>query len=446
MCGRVKILSLYILFKTCIELTYYYIISPIYKNALLPWTPNWESFGFSIVFVGAIAITLPNNEKKLSFFWCIIFDCISVIPCISLFWMISEPLHGAIYITLFDCIIHLFLKIFDRDFHYGIFVYNKRCTIIILRIIFFFYILSVTYLLTEKGIDFRSLSFLRDKEIYAARLEITFNMISRYLFNWCEKLFFPFFLSIYMFERKYLYMGIIILMQVLIFLSYANKTALFSIILVMGTFILFSNKKEIINTILGSTSIMMILVILSWECLGDDIFRDVKTLYAGILGMRVLFFPAFIKYRYFEFFENHEYVSFSEGLIGKILGFQSPYSQPVSTLMSAWVNGFGGSWNTGAVSDAYANIGEVGVLVAAIIIGVCLKFLDIFTCNLPACIKLAATCVYPFYLNDNGILTTLLTNGFIFMIILLGIYGNIFNQKNDKNCIRNVSLCNSNQI
>jgi len=406
--------------KACMEFAYYFAISPLYSYAKMIWKPNGISFILSIFFVTLIAISLPQRKEKISFYWCVLYDCFSIIPVISMFWMTSERSDTAFLVTAFDCIIHLILRI-EKKQRFRIHLGGKRGNAYFLQIMFYVYVLSTLYLVTKRGVDLRVLSFLRDKAIYEVREETSFTRITAYLFNWNEKLFFPLFFAISLHKGKIIDACITVGCQFLLFMSYGFKLSIFSIMFVAGFYVVLCNKEKIACIILKLFSaVMVLMVILSYS--GGRFFCKAGELITAFLGMMTLYFPAFIKFRFFEFFENHELLYFSEGMIGKIFGMQSPYGKPISLVMSEWVNGSGGSWNTGIVSDAYANLGVIGIVVVAVITGISLHILDSVTFHIPQYVKVTAICMYPIYMNDNGILTTFLTNGLVFMIFFLGLY------------------------
>lgn len=418
---KIGVIVCIFIYKICIEVVYCYAVSPIYKNALLPWEPDWNSFGWSIVFTFFIAITFPSIRPCFSCFFCALFDCYSIIPSLSLFWMKSESIESAFYIALFDCLIHLVLLNNGKFSSYNINIINKKSVVFILQLIFILYVLSSLYMVINRGIDYRVLSFLDNKEIYDVRSETKFSLLEGYLFNWNEKVFTPFFLSISLYEKRWFRVVITILCQLLLFLSFGYKLAIFSIGFILFFFILsVFQRKKIVLLIFGMLSISSLtMLVLN---ISETFMQNIGRLITGIYGMRALFLPAFLTFRYFDFFEGRSNLYFSEGIIGTILGIQSPYVKPIALIMSEWVNGRGGSWNTGVVGDAFANLDFGGLVLIPILLGYVLILCDRVTWHIPNCVILSSSCMYPIYMHDNGFFTSLITNGLLLMIILLGLY------------------------
>lgn len=274
-----------------------------------------------------------------------------------------------------------------------------------LKILFWVYVAASLYLFAKRGgIDSRAFDF---SDIYELRAEDNIKGLDGYLKNWCVKALFPFFF-LYTFEKKQYFRTVLCLvLQMLLYLSFGEKTTLFSMVLVTGVYFVYTLRKPAI-LFLGFSVVVLIPLIVYLENGDYD--------WLSSLSRRFCHVPSAIGYNYYDFFSSgNPHLWLSETMIGRLFGIPSPYPRT----FSYYISGGQGMANTGIVADAYANGGIYLCILFAIILGLVLLCYD----NLVNKRKhagvivgiLGYSCIN---LMDNGLLTSLLTNGMLLTLLL----------------------------
>jgi len=136
---------------------------------------------------------------------------------------------------------------------------------------------------------------------------------------------------------------------------------------------------------------------------------------------RVLYVPAILKFQYYDFFSVNPKVFFADGIIGKLLGVDSPYQRSVAYTIAYEFFGVESMANTGYWGDAYANMGVLGVILFSIVLVLIVKYIEINTNNLNISFVISSTFFSFYILNDGALLTNLLTGGQFLLMIMLTI-------------------------
>lgn len=122
---------------------------------------------------------------------------------------------------------------------------------------------------------------------------------------------------------------------------------------------------------------------------------------------------------------------FADGIIGKILSIESPFSEPAPFVISRFFsyNKVASNSNTGLFSDAYSNGGFILMIIVAIMFAFILYVIDSVTYKLPLYVVVGSFSYMMFVLNDTSLQTTLLTGGMGLMIILLLLFNSSIEEK-----------------
>ncbi len=288
---------------------------------------------------------------------------------------------------------------------------KSRTAKIWLNMIFVTYVFSTIYLIVKRGgIDIRALNF---DLIYDLRAENQISGFTGYLMNWSTKALCPFFLAYFYYRKKYIIMLSVILLQLMMYLSFGNKAFLLSIGVIFMGIVITKRGRYIREMVLCMTGLNITAYFLSNFGISDSLRTAIP--------YRLTFIPAQIQFQYYEFFSNREKLFFADGIIGKLLNIQSPFSQNISFVIGSYFshNGLGSNSNTGIFSDAYANGGIILMISIAIVFGIILNFIDSITEKIPLHISVGSVSYMIFILNDTALLTTLLTGGLWLVILLL---------------------------
>lgn len=169
----------------------------------------------------------------------------------------------------------------------------------------------------------------------------------------------PILFVLYLAEKKY---KLAIFVGFIIFLSFSvagHKSIIFKLFLAVLAYYFFTweRKRILLKGIIGviGISALEVLVLKS------------GTLYSLFIR-RVLFVPSQLHVAYYDFFQNHELLYFREGIL-RWLGFDSPYNMNITFLIGGHAMGnYETNANNGLFSDAYMNLGTLGVFVFPLII------------------------------------------------------------------------------
>ncbi|MCG7421230.1 hypothetical protein MHJ97_12575, partial [Macrococcus epidermidis] len=244
--------------------------------------------------------------------------------------------------------------------------------------------------------------------------------ILSYLVNWSVKVFAPFYLSYSIVKKKYFTASLIIVIQVLMYLSFGNKAFLFSIGLVL--IILYTISSRFIRNItLTLVGLNIFSVILYKYLKFDELFRAIP--------YRMIYIPAQLQFQYYDFFSIREKIKFADGLFGKLFGIESPYQHIAPLMISKHYYGSLYSANTGIFAEAFTNGGWIILIFFSVLLGILFLLIDITTYRLPLNLVIGSLSYILFVLNDTGLLTTLLTGGLLLMIILLVLLNSGWNKE-----------------
>lgn len=215
--------------------------------------------------------------------------------------------------------------------------------------------------------------------------------------------------------KKYVPALVMFFTQIIIFFVDGTKSTLFNLALeLLAYFYLLNGKRFIIGMtkfFFGISTISAVEhILLHSSIISKYIIR------------RLFFVPALLNYQYFEYFETHEYDYYRQslGFLGK-----SPYSLSLAKTIGAEYFGDAQmSANNGLFSDAYANLGFIGVFVMPIAIVFVFKIIESVTDNLPKKIWIVCVIQAFFAFNSSTFFTVLLTHGIIFIAFLLYVITN----------------------
>ena len=420
--SRIFYYFIFAVYKVLIEFTYYIGVSHWYSYLGFILQPNYLKCLVSYILFSLCVLIIPR-KYSLNGVLVSLFFSISTIPMLSFFWLADKELLFSLYAVLFFCIMacvsrvkvaKLSISINDTFTEYELFI----------TIIFFFYVIACVALGTLRGgIDFRAISF---SSIYQLRSEeVTSGIFEAYVSNWCAKAFFPMLTVYYLYTKRRIRVIICLVCQLYLYLCYGYKAYILSAVLTIVVFFVgrFFIKKRI-QTNCISLFILIAGLIPCWLSSLKGIVGKIGYIANNTYAMRMLFEPARIANGYFSFFSSNDKLFFSEGLIGKIFGLFYPYDTAIGFVITKFLNGEDAisNSNTGIVADSFSQIGFAGIILIALVAGLLILYLNRLIIRFPTyCI--AAAFFYPVVmLNDNPLLTNILTNGWFIDIIMLFLF------------------------
>lgn len=413
--SNLQIFGSFLIYKFVIEVIYIFYLSPVYSYYGLTTELNLEKLLFSNIFLVIISIIMPKKNKYPSTTLYFLLTLFLLIPALSYYWLNSQNTIYTLFLTLSFFTMALTLKLSRLNI-----LQKTNYTRKILMYCFFVYVVFSFLLFSyQGGFDVRVLDF---STIYDLREESTLPTLVGYILNWSAKVGTPFFFAYFYYKKMWLRMSIVLLIQLMLYLSYGYKAFLFSILLLLLCIIAFKRKNPRLFIVCSLAVVILFSTILKFNFSIDTLFVSIP--------YRMVFVPAQAQFQYYEFFSEFPKLNFSEGIIGSILDIKSPYSIPATNKISLHFYGQIFNQNTGVFSDAYANSGFGMMIVFSFVLGMILRAIDSTTKFIPSRIVIAGFSYIIYTLVDVSLLTTFFTGGLGFMIVLFILFNSELQSKN----------------
>jgi len=402
---------LYLLFyKIILEFIYVNTHSKLFAYA--GYVCNYNILRYLLAFLMFVicALIMPKKENKISNIFNLIIFMLSIVPMLILFafgnyyyWIILSCVACFILQSIIIRLNISFTKI--KGINYTNDLLRKG--------VFLFTILLIGVFFVQYGLpNFKNMGFYNISETRAtfSYKSVGFNLL---IGLFCRILN-PIMIAISFKEHKKFNVAILILIQVYIYSITGFKTYLFipAVVLVIQYI---KSERFFSNIALGLTSCVG-LAYLAFLFLKDNMI-------IGLIHNRVIFFPALIKYAYFDFFSNNEYIFFSQNSLSKIFGIQSSYTESVPNIIAKIYFDKPSMYaNTGYIADGFANLGIFGMFIMTIILAIILNYVDSISSKEKMPYLIALFIPYAISLNDGALIMTLFSGGmllviFIFMVI-----------------------------
>lgn len=229
-----------------------------------------------------------------------------------------------------------------------------------------------------------------------------------YMLNWVPKVILPF-LAVYFWYKDWLWPTVAVaVLSVIIYMFSPQK--LFIAALPFVSLVLYLSRR---NRLLSGLTAVSISVIVAGYALGT--LTDTVAL-AYLPSARLFFIQGRGQYLYVDFFKlgnPHLWLTTTPLNPGS-----SPYSQPVSYLVSGEFLGDPHNMNSGIFADAYAHADLLGVIALGPLLAGTGRLLDGVARRSDWRLVLAASATPLFMLTQVGFTIALATNGILFAIVL----------------------------
>lgn len=278
------------------------------------------------------------------------------------------------------------------------------------KFVLFFLIASFVYITYLYGLpNIKYLDFYKTSEIRKA-FE-TVNKLSALLLPLLGRIMIPISLAVSIKEKKWLWTFALIIFQVWLFLITGFKTYFFLSFVVIFFSVL--KIKDNISFTLGGMNLAII-----GSCLAFIATREIMI--PALIFDRVLFFPALIKYAYFDFFSKNPFLHFSQSTIGHILGMTSPYKTHFVYMIGDLYFGKPQMYaNTGYVADAFANAGLFGIILVCTLFAFIFVYVDMISTKQSNSYFLALLVPIAISFNDGALMTIFFSGGLAIILLIL---------------------------
>jgi hypothetical protein len=253
-----------------------------------------------------------------------------------------------------------------------------------------------------------ALTALNLTQVYEVRESVVYCFsILPYLLNWQANVFNPTLITIGLHKRKASFIATGGTLQVLLFLYTGHKSMIFSIPLVVVTYILVSNRAVFLG-LMKTFCVVISGALASYLVIGH-------TLLPSIFIRRLFFVPPMVRSSYFDFFTSHPYINLETSSLGFL--WSSPYTKSVSTLIGGrYLDG--ANANIGYLASAFADFGILGVIFFALVLGVILSTIEVSSYPIPMAVTSGIWVVPLFNVTASRLTTAILTHGLLFAFLV----------------------------
>ena len=233
--------------------------------------------------------------------------------------------------------------------------------------------------------------------------------IFAYLFQWQGNVINLFWFGISYRKKKYFGLFTSLLLQIWLFSVNGSKTLFFSQVFCILIVIIFI-KKISVNKIVVLIEFSQIISLISMS------FNKIDLL--ALLSHRLLFIPAQLPFKFYDFFSEHGVLNFSHSIFKRFVEY--PYEiSPYKLIGLKYFNSDTVNANTNFLGDSYMNWGLIGMIIFTFILSIIFILIDNISKNKDKALCLFITLIPIYLLTNGGLLTILLTSGLILSFILI---------------------------
>lgn len=398
---------LIIAFRGLLDVSYIIFVNPVFEYA--GFTLDISFLNYSISW-GFYLIALPFVNKKIevvSDYFFITFVLFVLAPLTSLYGLNDWPIQSVItnvFVFISFCFIvrgNLIKPPKIPTIKYGNYLVIGISIVSILFLLIWYPLSGASFNLDL----FKVYEFREENEELAS-----FGFLA-YFNNWIYQVFTIFAIGYFLNKKKWILVIIIVLVQVVFYGYSAHKSVLFGLILVFGTWYWYRKSNKAFIVPLGLCGIVILSLFLF-------VFFDEITL--GTLFIRRVFYvPAYLTFKYFEFFGSNDKVFWSNSILSQFIDY--PYDKSVPLLIGEFIGEPSASANNGFISSGYAHFGYCGIIFYTIFFAFIVKILDSITKQIDVLWLVLAITITPLRaaLISSDLFTTLLTHGLILTVFLV---------------------------
>ena len=397
-------------FKFTLEYSYYFILSNVFSSVGYILDINITRYLFSwLLYILSFLLLKPRfNYVKDYFFLTAVLGVIA--PLLVLWGLDYNRADFPVLINFLAIFLIYFSYIFffnNRGFKLPLVKNGKSISIISSVILIIF--LLIWYPISGARYN---ISFANVYDYRGANAELSAFGFFAYLTTWIYKVFAVFLLAYSLLKKRYFFSIFLFITFILFYMANTHKSVFFTPFLVLSFWYYFNRYNNLYVVPFGF-SILILSSIISYYFL-DDIWMT------ALFPNRVFEIPAHLTFKYFEFFQNNNFLLFSNSFLKNFIEY--PYNRDLANLISNYNGDPDSAANNGFISSAYAQGGVTVVFSYSIIIGFILSVIDkmVKKKEIKAWFALVILMV-PLrdFLISIDFLTTLLTGGMIWGLILI---------------------------
>ena len=402
---------LVILYKIVLELIYVRFVAEVYSYMGFLIDFSIIKLIESYILLALVYIFLPINGEKISNIAIQILFLLALIPILSLYALADRPRPFVYFSIIGFCLTVLTVKIFP-----GIVFRKVRLAKGPFFLAIGLFSLAVyVFLFKLNGIP--SLKAFSFDLVYEIRQEVQYGFLFGYFSKWQGRVINCFLIGIALYHRKYIAVILLMGLQVILFLTVAQKSYLINPLLVIFFFYAIKKRKVMQITLAALTSVLVFSLML----IENGLWR----LPASMLARRTMFVPAQISFYYYDYFSQHEkmYLSNSKVTLGLIDNpYEDKFESNANMIGLFYLGDENIHANTGYLADAYMNFGLLGVLAFSVLLGIILVLVDSLSNGLDRRVAMAAVIGPVVSLVNGALLTVMFTGGFLVGLLIIRVY------------------------
>jgi len=409
-----------ILYKLALDVMYVWAASPQYSYAGLVYAPSFVKYVIASGMYLVLFALLPKRENDAVGFLLHLQFVFTVAPMLS-FYALSGGSSRYMLMVFLAILLQLWIVCRPAPERKPVRItgIESYVTVALGVLVLFALVVPLLYNGFEwlKAFDFRY--------IYTMRANATYPPGFGYVLNWITHTILPFAFLVFFARKRWKLAALCAALQVLFFMETGSKFVLFILVPILAVYLLSRTGHLLKLLYLGFVCICLVVVVgYQLDRTAADGALHPGVLLNAVVGIRAIFHPADNKFNFYEFFSQHPQIHFSDGMVGKLFSLTYPYAGSSGQVIHAAGGGefLKANMNTGYLGEAYAQLGFLGILLMAALLGLILRALSGYSRRETFPILTALFSVYIIVLNDGALFTTLFTGGMLVAFLLVFIY------------------------
>lgn len=400
-------------FCYCISLAFAYILAvvPVFEYAGFVYIFSFPKILFAVILVSLLLYFMPKRLDKPSSFYLNLILFITLVP-ISLLYCLGGQDGSTFFAIAIGFAVILAICSLLPAFVLPRPTRSSFSSLILLIIV----VVACVYIyqIFQAGRLWFNFSLLDVYEYRDQSSQIIDQGIFSYLNVWMAKVLIPLLVAVSVWLRKYKETLLLCLLTVLVFGISQHKSVLFYPYIVIASMIAFRTRKSLVILPCSLASLAILIIVFSG--LSGDI------LLSSLLIRRAFFVPAYLTYKYFEFFSDNQFVFWSSSFLSSFISY--PYDVSTANVIGRYLGSVETAANNNFFASGFMHAGYFGLYFYSVMVGLILRVIDSLSANkLPSIFSVAITLVPMFALVTSSDLTTaLLTHGLGLSILFLYLF------------------------
>ncbi|MEX1027268.1 MAG: hypothetical protein WD049_04575 [Candidatus Paceibacterota bacterium] len=246
----------------------------------------------------------------------------------------------------------------------------------------------------------------------------TASAVTAYALMWQSKVVGPLLFLHALQTKNPLWAGVSGGVQLLIFLVTGVKTVLFSLIMLLGFYLMLSVARRGLLT----GTLIALLCVVCGSALIDTCLDQETPIVTGTLVRRNMFIPGLLTAYYYDFFsENPKQYMANAFLLRHFV--DSPYQvSAAQTIGLEYFGSYEASANANLWSDSYANLGLIGIPIYSLVLAVVLWIFDSLSTGVDRRLATVLLAMPAMAIVNTGMLTVLLSHGLVLAMLAMFLY------------------------